>query len=76
MSLVHFPSLGITKNSLAFSQTRTVLLIKPVGEANNLSNLATPKHKEHCKSIHGSVLSLILTAERKGQHHVHCLHSK
>lgn len=73
MSLVHFPSLGVTKKSLAFSQTGTVLLIKPAGEANNLSHLTTPKHKEHGKSIHGNVLSLIPPAERKGQHRARCL---
>lgn len=72
MSLVHFPSLGITKNSLALSQTRTALLIKPAGEANNLSNLTSPDHKEPWKSIPGSALSLIPPAERKGQHRARC----
>lgn len=46
MSRVHFPSLGITKTSLALSQTGTALLIKPAGEANNLSNLTSAKHEE------------------------------
>lgn len=66
MSLVHFPSLGITKNSLALSQTGTALLIQPAGEANNLSTLTTANHEEPWKSIPGRALGLILPEGGKG----------